>query len=310
MRLVLYGNFSIDYCSEVHYAKTLESLGHNVICLQENTVDTDTVLNESLKSDALIWVHSHGFLNKGRPMTDILEELKRVGIPTLAYHLDLYMGLERWKEYENSPYMKVQHFFTVDKLMADWFNKNTEVKGHYILAGVYDQECYIHPDYDPENFENDVIFVGSRNYHHEWPWRPQLVDWLKATYGDRFKHYGNDGLGTVRGEALNRLYTKSKVVVGDSLCPGFNYPYYSTDRLFETTGRGGFLIYPSIPKLDHLFRGSVPRYDYGNFDQIKEHIDHYLGADEERETRRMAAHAETKANHTYVNRWQEILSKI
>lgn len=28
-----------------------------------------------------------------------------------------------------------------DKLMADWFNKNTDVKGHYLPAGVYDGEC-------------------------------------------------------------------------------------------------------------------------------------------------------------------------
>lgn len=312
MKIVFVGNHSVDYSSETHHCKTLESLGHEVIRVQEGRVEGAKILSIAENADLLIWIHTHGWDTPGLISSgEVLHRLKEKGITTLTYHLDLWLGLAREKDLTTDDFYKhIQHFFSVDKLMADWFNKNTEVKGHYILAGVYDKECYIHPDYDPKNFENDIIFVGSRNYHPEWPWRPQLVDWLKETYGDRFKHYGNDGLGTVRGDALNRLYAKTKVVVGDSLCPGFDYPFYSTDRLFETTGRGGFLIYPEIPKLFGVFENRITYYKFKDLNGLKNQIDFYLENDEKREELRMEAHNHTKNNHTYVQRWQEILNKI
>lgn len=163
MKIVLYGNFSVDYCSEVHHAKSLEALGHQVIRLQETTVHTDEVLWNAMHSDMLIWIHSHGFLVQGRPMNEVLEILREKGIPTVAYHLDLYMGLDRWKEYETSDYFKVEYFFTVDKLMAEWLNQNTKTTGVFLPAGVLHEETY---QLDLPK-EYDVIFVGSKGYHHE-----------------------------------------------------------------------------------------------------------------------------------------------
>ena len=109
--------------------------------------------------------------------------LKEKNIPTMTYHLDLWFGLERQTDLNRDNFYKtIGHFFTVDKLMADWFNENTDVKGHFLPAGVYDQECYVHDDYDFDNFENDVIFVGSKRYHHEYQYRPQLIDFLRNIF--------------------------------------------------------------------------------------------------------------------------------
>lgn len=314
MNIILYGNFVVDYCSEVHHAKSLEALGHNVTRLQETTVTTDDVLFKSLKADMLVWIHSHGFINKGSyDMGQVLSILRASNIPTVAYHLDLYMGLERWKDYLNSPYMKVEHFFTVDKLMADWFNENTDTKGHFLPAGCFADETYIHKDYDKNNFENDIIFVGSKGYHHEWQYRPQLIDWLKQTYGSRFKHVGGDGeTGTIRGHDLNRVYAKSKIAVGDSLNIGFNYPYYSSDRLFESICRYGFTIYPRIHGLDAYFKDEkeVVYYTHGDFDDLKTKIDYYLEHDEERESIRHTGHIRGKNEHTYYHRWQTIIQEV
>lgn len=314
MKIAFLGNFSIDYCSEVHYAKTLRSLGHEVIELQETIVRTEQILDKALDSDIFVWVHSHGFNNPGTiKMATVLNVLRANKIPSVAYHLDLYMGLERWKDYENSEYMQVEYFFTVDKLMADWFNQNTKVKGVFLPAGVFDQECYIHPDYDPYNFENDIIFVGSKGYHPEYPYRPQLVDFLRQEYGQRFIHVGGDGdTGTLRGDALNRIYSKSKIAIGDSLNLNFNYPYYSSDRLFESIGRNGFTIYPDIKGLDKYFedKEEIVFYKHGDLNDLKKKIDYYLDNDALREKIRFAGHERTKKEHTYLNRWQFILEKV
>jgi hypothetical protein len=243
-----------------------------------------------------------------------LARLKKAEVPTMTYHLDLWFGLDRQKDLSKDNFYKtIGHFFTVDKLMADWFNENTEVKGHFIPAGVYDKECYIHKDYNSRYFDHDIIFVGSKRYHHEYPYRPQLIEYLKSKYGKRFLHVGGDGdTGTIRGEALNKIYARTKVAIGDSLNIGFKYPYYTSDRLFESTGRGGFTIYPRIQGLEEYFEDGkeIVFYEHGNLEDLSSKIDKYLEDDAEREKIRMAGHEKTKNDHTYLNRWTEIMNEL
>jgi len=313
--IVFLGNFEVSYSSENHHANSLESLGHTVIKLQERKARTERILDKALQSDLFIWVHTHGWETSGNiSMDEVLNQLKSSNIPTMTYHLDLWFGLERQKDLEKDNFYKtIGHFFTVDKLMADWFNENTKVKGHFLPAGVYDKECYMHKTYNPDQFKYDVIFVGSKRYHHEHKYRSDLIDFLRDTYKDRFLHVGGDGdTGTVRGEALNKIYSQSKIAVGDSLNINFNYPYYTSDRLFESTGRGGFTIYPRIKGLEDYFEDGkeIVFYEHGNLNDLKIKINNYLVNDTERESIRLNGHERTKKEHTYVHRWTSILKEL
>lgn len=313
LRIAFLGNFAVDYSSENHHAKSLEALGHQVIRLQEGSDYAEDILLRAQERDLFIWVHTHGWStpSNGLSMKQVLLALKNNNIPTLTYHLDLWFGLNRQRDLETDDFYKhIQHFFTVDKKMADWFNENTEVKGHYLQAGVYHDECSLELSI---NQYRDVVFVGSKNYHHEWQYRPQLIDWLRSKYGDNFLHVGGDGdTGTIRGWGLNRVYNSTKVVVGDSLCLGFNYPYYWSDRVYETLGRGGFLIHPYIQGMgDHFEDGKhLKFYDYNNFEQLEHLINYYLEHDDEREAIRRAGHEHVKENHTYIKRWEYILKEV
>jgi hypothetical protein len=308
--IVFLGNFRVDYCTEVHHVKTLESLGHTVTKLQETEARSEDILNAASKSDLFVWVHTHGWRTPGRiAMVAVLNKLKSLKVPTMTYHLDLWFGLQRVHDLRRDPvYKHIGHFFTVDAQMADWFNLNTNVKGHYLPAGVFADEA----NYKKSDIVNDVIFVGSKQYHREWEYRPKLVSWLQATYNERFKHFGKDGLGIKRGQDLNNLYASTKVVVGDTLCPKFTYPSYWSDRIYETLGRGGFLIHPYIKGLEKEFtdKEHVVFYEYGNFEQLKELIDYYLENDEEREKIRVAGHNLVKNNYTYKDRWTTILKEL
>lgn len=304
------GNFKVNFSSESHHVKSLKALGHKVIKLQEQHNTGQDILKAALDSDLFIWVHTHGWETPGNLGMDIvLAQLKQKGIPTMTYHLDLWLGLKREKDLETDPiYKNIGHFFTVDEQMAKWFNKNTSVNGHYIPAGVYDQECY----YQATAKKFDVIFVGSKGYHPEWPYRPKLIEWLTNTYQRRFRHYGGDGMGIMRGEHLNNLYARTKVVVGDTLCPDFAYPSYWSDRVYETLGRGGFIIHPYIKGMEKEFtdKEHLVFYEYNNFKQLKELIDYYLENDEEREKIRLAGHNLVKNNYTYRHRWETILKEL
>ena len=307
MRIAFLGNFQVPYSSENHHASSLETLGHEVVRLQEPSTPADIVTAEALASDLFVWVHTHGWNTPG--IEDTLRRLRIAGVPSVTYHLDLWMGLERQRDIQSSPYWDIDHFFTVDKKMADWLNDHTNVQGHFLPAGVFDKECYISTE--PSPHANDVIFVGSKRYHPEWLWRPQLINWLRDTYGSRFTHIGGDGdTGTLRGDELNRAYAGSKVAVGDTLCLGFDYPWYASDRLFEAPGRGGFQIFPRIKGIPELMDGTMPFFDFGDFHGLKDLIDYYLEHDDGRETLRTLCHAHVKGHHTYVHRWQTILDTI
>lgn len=310
-QIVFLGNFNVDYSSESHHAKTLEKMGHKVIRLQEGVATSEDILSQARKSDLFVWVHTHGWNTPGRiKMDNVLKQLKIAGIPTMTYHLDLWFGLKRQKDLSKDPvYKDIQHFFTVDSKMAEWFNRKTQVKGHYLPAGVYEKEAYYKPS---KKFEHEVIFVGSKKYHAEWKYRTQLIDWLETTYTKRFELWGKDGKGVVRGKNLNQLYSSTKIVVGDTLCPNFNYPNYWSDRVYETLGRGGFIIHPYVSGMEKEFtdREHLVFYEYKNFKQLKELIDYYLEHDDERESIRLAGHELVKNNYTYKNRWEHILKEL
>jgi len=303
------GNFGVDYSSENHHARSIEALGHEVIKLQEGVASDTEIYEKAKNADVLVWVHTHGWQTPGDIISTI-KQLKANGVKIISYHLDLWFGIERHHDLEDDPFYKqLDYFFATDRKMCDWFTKNTDVKGVYLQAGVFHEEANMVEL--PKT--RDVIFVGSKGYHPEWPYRPQLINWLKEQYGARFTHVGGDGdTGTVRGDALNQMYGSAKVAVGDSLCLNFDYPSYWSDRVYETLGRGGFMIHPYIEGMEEHFtdKEHLVFYKFGDFDQLKYLIEYYLYNTEEREKIRKAGHEHVKKNHTYINRWQTIINEV
>lgn len=321
MNIVFLGNFGVDFSSESHYLKTLRDLGHTVYPLQEGKTNSSQILKRAVEADLFLWVHTHEWVTEG--MAEVLEILKEEGVPTVGYHLDLWLGIEREKDLRTDPYWNIEYFFSVDQLMVDLLNTTEGMpKAFFLPAGVFKNECYISQNHRPE-YKYDVVFTGSGNYHKEWPYRKELILWLRNNYGDRFGHFGSGGEPNVRGQDLNDLYANAKIVIGDTLCKGFNYPYYLSDRIFEVTGRGGFIIHPYIKGIGNLFElGKVNKYTYdtdkmeiatyefGDFEHLKYQIDFFLKNENEREKIRLAGHERTKQDHTYHNRMKYILETI
>jgi hypothetical protein len=311
MKIGFLGNFQVDYSSESHYLKTFRKLGHEVITYQEPT--TASAIRESVfDCDIFFWVHTHNWYTAG--IEGLIQELKERKIPIVGYHLDLWLGIERQKDLETDPYWTIDYFFCTDKLMVEYLNsKEGKPKSFYLPAGVFEDECYF-GEKRPE-LEQDVVFVGSRGYHPEWVYRPQLIEWLEATYGNRFTQWGGGGKGTIRGKDLNDLYASAKIVVGDTLCKGFNYPYYFSDRLFEATGRGAFMIFPYIKGIEDNFKieGSdreLITYKFGDFEGLKRTIDYYLDNEAERELIKLRGNLRARTDHTYTKRLQYLLETI
>lgn len=307
LKVAILGNHQVSYCTERELDWTFEHLGHEVTRFQENKDRTELIAAEciSKKIDLFIYIHTHGWETPGAiPFEEMIEKIKFAGAVTCGFHLDRYWGLniadQREDRIGKHPFWKMDHVFTADGGHQKEFEERG-VNHHWLPPAVVERGCHC-GTYRPE-LAVDVAFVGQRNYHPEYPFRGELVDWLQNTYGDRFRRYAGDTKwGLCREERLNDLYASVKVCVGDSCFAG--EPYYWSDRVYETLGRGGFLIHPAVKGLN--IPGLVT-YEPRNLDDLKQKIDYYLENDSERIKLTASGHLHVKDHETYTNRVMKMI---
>lgn len=304
------GNFTAPWCSEVHWAKSLEKLGHEVTRKQENTIKRGDIGREVVGHELFLWVRTwENFVT----LKDV-EEVRSLGVRSANVHLDLFVGISRESTLDTDPRWRTDYVFTADGDPRS--QKVFEAHGinhHWLRAGVFDEGCEMfEPNPDPE-LQGDIVFVGGgKEYaHKEWPYRKQLIRFLESNYPNEYRKYGHPQK-LVRENDLNQLYVNAKIVIGDSLNVGFNHPNYWSDRVYETIGRGGFIIHPRIKGLEKDFveNKEIVLYDYENFGELADKIHYYLNNDKEREKIRKAGFERVKKEHTYVNRMKEMLDVI
>lgn len=297
------GNFVPYFSTENERKVAFEELGHEVIPFQENKTTAQMLREAMPKLDLLVYSHTHdpAYVIKG--LREVFDEYKKAGVPTASAHLDRWLWLDREKDMGNEATWFTEHIFMADGSpeAADKYD-SMGLNWHWLKPGVSRKDCYL-AEPDHKRFPHEIIFVGSRGYHPEYQGRPELVDWLKETYGDRFGHYGGDGINreTIRGKDLNALYASAKVVVGDSCFGG--RPRYWSDRIPETVGRGGFLIHPDVDGLDI----PIATYDFSDKTGLKEVIDYWLSNDKGREKARDMCQVQVSVNDTYTQRAKEML---
>ncbi len=280
-------------------ANSLEELGIEVIRVNEKNCDEETIRHAAQGCDTVFYQRTFGM-----PF-----DFTKLGLRSVSYTLDLYIGLGREMGMSANPFWKADFVFSVDGGHDASFERRG-IRHHYLPAAVYGKECV---EGSPrKEFECDVAFVGTYHYLKDWPYRKQLVDFLKKTYGPRFKLFGdviaNENPGhkiMVFGSDMADVFASAKVVVCDSI----NSPHYWSNRIYETLGRGAFAIHPKIDGLEKEFEYGehfVP-YDYGDFEGLKKKIDYYLAHDKERERIRKAGHEYVKAHKTFRQRCEQIL---
>lgn len=279
-------------------------LGHTVWAIQENTATADDILRLAHQVDLLIYSHTHGWDIPG--LDKVLSYYKKVGVPTASVHLDRWAWLEREKDIGEEPTWKTEFQFMADgSPEAVELYKKHNLKWFYLKPGVIARDCYM-ANPDPVRFPHEIVFVGSKVYHPEYPFRVELLEWLHKTYGERFGHYGNDGKEWLRGHDLNVLYATAKIVVGDSCFGG--RPNYVSDRYYETRGRGGLLLHPYTEGVDVE---GVITYLAGNLEALEMAINQTLrDTDEYREDTRISGFNWVKNHETYTDRAAEIIEKI
>lgn len=302
MRVVYAGDFSQTWHSETHVARELEGLGHTVA---QFSGPPQTLTEACEGADLLLLQANGGFTGDMRPVFGPIEAR---GTRTASYHLDLFVGLGRSSRIDLDPMFQTQVVFTADgDLFSQIVFAAKNVVHRWLPPAVVNDETERGTWRD--EYDYDVVFVGSRHYHPEWTWRRTLLDGLTARYGSRFRVF--DHHPPTRDQDLNDLYATARVVVGDSLClPG--HTQYFSDRYFETIGRGGFLIAPRIPGLENFLTDGehYVGYDIGDLDKVCSLVDLFLDEPEARERIRTHGHAHVATRHTYRHRMVQMLSML
>jgi hypothetical protein len=296
MQFAFLGNFGASESTENMIKWALEEgLGHEVETLQENEVNLATIRSAAGDADAFIWVRTPGWLRVPDPeMCTFLEDLE---IPSISIHLDKFFSIpEREALIGVHPFWRAKFCFTADGSREEDF-RSKNVNHFWMRPAV--SEVYLHKGQPQDIYKCDVGFVGARDYHVEYKFRPQLVEFLSATYRDRFKH-----ITGLRGHGLNDFYASCKVCVGDHIFSGI--PRYFSDRAPETTGRGGFLLYPETEGL------CIPcaTYKPQDLDNLHAQIEFWLGQEKLRREKIDECMEHVRVHDTWTIRLKEILAVV
>ena len=312
MRVVYRGNFGVDFSTESHVSKSLEALHHDVVRHQEDRVPWGATLEACREADLFLWTSTYSMANEW-PRVDAREAVRTLNamLPTAALHLDLFWGLPRSSQVVTEPWFKLRYVFTADGDHDEEF-RLAGVNHHWLMPAVYHAECF--PGTARKELSSDIAFVGNwhSGYHPEYEGRYKLVEFLRSTYGERCAFWPKLGEHAVRGRQLNDLYASVKVVVGDS-CFANTSKRYTSDRVFETVGRGGFLLFPRIACVEAALNDGehLRFYTPGDFAELKDTIDWWVAAeDKDRLDIQHAGQDHVRERHTYMNRLADLIATV
>lgn len=204
-----------------------------------------------LELDVLLWTRTWSLPDLEQ--SEALSALELAGVPTVGYHLDRWWGLEREHQLIDEPFFGCDVIVTAEGGVPAEAWATVGVDHVWAQPAVLREQCIIGTA--QQRWRAPVGFVGSHaGYHDEWPWRRELVRWLRR-YDRRARIIPGHPAKAVRGQELAEVYASIDVIVGDScLAP---YPWgpcerYWSDRVPETLGRGGFLLHPWVAGMEEL----------------------------------------------------------
>lgn len=302
MKILYIGKFELPHRTENYVSWALEKLGHEVTKLDYQCCD-------GLSDPSRAWImKTRGVYpdlvlfskNCPRESKQYLEWLKERGITTVCWQWDLFFN-HHLRHHRPLPahFKEVDFLFTTDSGNHERFLE-VGCNHHVLRQGIHEPEAF-QVEQEPTI---DVAFVGSVRGSH--PSRRRLIYFLQNMYRNRFRQVDNK-----RGKALNNFLSRSKVIVGDS------YPSkdYWSNRVYEITGRGGFLIHPRIEgeefeKEFPLVESGVFGYQRDDFQDLKFSIDKLIEEDGFRNELREDSFKWTKKRYTYTKRVEELLEVI
>lgn len=340
LNVVYIGNFG-QHNTETHVARALEANGHRVERVQEDSRMAFPAAAAMIAGemdgvgqvDFVLWTRTgwdwkhiysdnHGTQLAHGDQRKMLATARKSGVPTVAFHLDRWFGLDREHQLSEEPFFECDHVITADGGNQPRFEE-LGINHHWMPPGVSLAECELGTPRD--EFRSKLAFVGSwqGHYHQEHQHRFELVEWLQKNFRKDCRFYPERGQPAVRGKDLQDLYASVDVVVGDSCFAGSHRGNsYWSDRIPETVGRGGFLIHPYVSGLAHHFpiaeydepvtydTGGLMTWQAGDWEELGETIQWALACPDERRDIALTGREYVMKYHTYEVRLRQMVELL
>lgn len=148
-------------------------------------------------------------------------------------------------------------------------------------------DIWYKPQPKTETDYGEIIFIGN-NYigtsldFDESITRYAMVEFLKETYGERFKVYGmNWGTDSklLNPQQAIEAYNNCKISISQS---NFQKKSYSSDRIYNSMACGAFTLAEYFEGIEDIFKKEADIDWWYNFDELKNMIDFYLINNDER----------------------------
>lgn len=281
-----------DYILGQDLKKGIEKLGHSVV---PGYIDsTSTNKNEPLSID----IYMHGFTPYNPQKNN-----KTINVMYLYYPLETSL----MEKYKNLPEVKE----------PDWYSLQTELWNFDLIAVAspsYQKKIeefgiktifvpqFTNPDkffYEYDKTKAfDILFVGRPGYERisaKWAIENGFdVALFGNGWQDKVepKYYKGD---YIDNEELHKYYASAKIVLNDTR-DDMKKAGFISNRVFDVTASGGFLISDYMPEIEQFYGNAIPMFK--NKEELKNLLNYYLSHPKERTKKAKQAQKITLQNFT------------
>lgn len=303
----------------------LEKLGHEVETFNyrklqfHRTKITNNLLNKHILNQSLNSNPDYFIIIKGESINNnIIKKISNSGIKTINWCLD--------DPFSKNPVNNVQnrneydYFFVFDPYYVPKLKESGQPNAHYLACCV-----------DPE-VHKEAIIIEKRKYPIELSFlgtyqknRQELLEKLSQFKPKIWGYHWNKvnkKSPIYQGIQKQQFHGNKSVDDVNRMCTVFNnskinlnihYPHSIESvnlRTFEISATKSFQLCDNFKEIPNLYKPNKEIVTYDNVEELKEKIEYYLGNKEERHKISERAYKRTIKDHTFVNRFKEMFSKI
>lgn len=247
------------------------------------------------------------FMQVQNPLIIDIPTVKRLQeiAPVVNYSFDCRSKEESEWYYDMARYITYTAFSnTVDvENCKDFGNFNCGV-----LQSSCDMDFYQKQTVEPKE---DIVFVGQNylNTNLNFPKsqeRIDLVDFLKRTYGSRFKAYGLGWIDStlLTPEKEKEVYSSAKIAITHN---NFERGKYQSDRMFRASCSGCLVVPQYYEGIKDDFQNILT---WSNFGELKYIIHNLLDNPNSIEILQQKQEQEVRENHSYAARVRQLINDL
>lgn len=290
MKILYLGNWNpFMESTEKIIKKSLEELGHEVICEDERACNAPAIAKRIKENNVDLF-----FFHKGNrwsmDLQQLIELLNRITCKKVFWQFDPITGIPEREMWMQLVTPLVDLGFLTNET---WIRQHT-----YKNLIPLKQGCEVRKlGKKRKEYECDIAFTGS-----PYGGRQTWIEGMKKIYGDKFKIFSD-----VFGDDFYDLCQSAKIFVSPKFPAN---DYFWSNRIYKTLGAGGFMLHPRCEGLKAEYKEGVHYEAYQDDEELLTKIEYFLKNEEERKKIAKKGYEKTIKDYNYTERLKIILNEI